>query len=141
MKNLKSYKIFESFFDPSSIEDILLDLKDEGHNWTIDIRKTSKGDNYLFLYIEINAFFNTKYSNKNYLEVENLLIEDLQCLIRCTEYLKSEGFLPTGYTEDKIDCIKNKKLEPDEWISGWPGEKEEVFEDSLPTLELTYELK
>lgn len=26
-------------------------------------------------------------------------------------------------------------------ISGWPFEKEEVFEDSLPTLELTYELK
>ena len=136
MKFLKRYKIFEALFNTSDLEDILIDVKDNGYGWSIDARKTSENKSLIILNIYITKFL-PQDKEKEY-------IEDLNCLIRCDQYLKSEGFVPMGFTEQKIDSIKNNKFFPEEHITGWPEPGDGIDYDSIdeyPSLELQYEMK
>jgi hypothetical protein len=136
MKFLKRYKIFEALFNTSDLEDILIDLKDNGYGWSIDARKTSENKSLIILNIYITKFL-PQDKEKEY-------IEDLNCLIRCDHYLRSEGFMSKGFTEEKVDSIKNSRFFPDKYITGWPDPGDSIDYDSIdeyPSLELQYEMK
>lgn len=106
MKYLKKYNnINEAVFDTSILEDILLDITDEGFGWNISLNKRSDGESNIVVYITYNTNLDIK------------LI--FNSILRVDKYLLSEGYHQSGNTDDILDEIENGYFQPEGWISGY----------------------
>lgn len=110
MKHLKRYKIFESMFDTSSLEDILLDLTDEGYGWNISVGKNSKGKSNLSLNISFTFIPDWKSITP--------------CILRIDKYLISEGYTQGALSADIIEEMENGYFDPDNWIPDYGNAKQ-----------------
>lgn len=113
----------EVMFDSTTIEDILLDITDEGHTWNLNVGKSSEGDSSIAVYI------NTKNDGVNWDRI-------IPCILRLCEYLKKEGYSLGYNTEDIIDQMENNNFDPNEWIPGYDSSF-----DTDVSLELSFKKK
>ncbi len=100
MKFLKNYKIYEAMFDTSSLEDILLELTDDGGEWTIVLTKGSNGNDWVVLNICFRM--NTDIT---------------KTLLRVNDYLSTEGYQPIGNTPEIIRDIKSNDFEDSFYVN------------------------
>jgi hypothetical protein len=106
VKHLKLYNE-ELIFDSSTIEDILIDIVDEGHTWDINIGKASSGSSNISIYINISSNPNIDWDKIT------------PCALRVSDYLSQEGYGLSDNTDDIISSIKKGIFDPEDHIAGY----------------------
>lgn len=104
MKHLRKYNE-EFIFDSSTIEDILIDITDEGHTWDILIGKKSNGSSNISIYINVCEDINWDMITP--------------CVLRVSKYLSQEGYTPSGSTGEIISAVEDNHFSPDGYVAGY----------------------
>ncbi len=102
MKNIKSYN---EAFNTNTLEDILIDVTDEGYTWDLVNTTKSNGTSTVSIYINNTVEFDIKK-----------IKETTQ---RILKYLESDGYKPSGNTEDIMYEIDNDIFDYENWVSGY----------------------
>lgn len=102
MKNIKSYN---EAFNTNTLEDILIDVTDEGYTWDLVNTTKSNGTSTVSIYINNTVEFDIKK-----------IKETAQ---RILKYLESDGYKPSGNTEDIMYEIDNDIFDYENWVSGY----------------------
>lgn len=102
MKNIKSYN---EAFNTNTLEDILIDITDEGYTWDLVNTTKSNGTSIVSIYINNTVEFDIKK-----------IKETAQ---RILKYLESDGYKPSGNTEDIMYEIDNDIFDYENWVSGY----------------------